>query len=116
MSMTTRCFDCLGTAKCSSCGGSGAAATGVRCHCEGKAARCVRCNGTGFEIPEKGCTRCSGKGGCLSCSGTGSVDLAKAIRMRQERERQARQEPSDGKDSKARANEALRAFRGGGRT
>jgi len=77
MSMTTRCFDCLGTAKCSSCGGSGAAATGVRCHCEGKAARCVRCNGTGFEIPEKGCTRCSAG----SCARSASDKLVRSPAM-----------------------------------
>ena len=92
MSMMTGCFDCGATGKCSSCGGSGTAATEVKCHCGGKAARCVRCNGTGIEVPEKGCNRCLGKRGCLTCSGTGRVDLAKAIRMRQARERQAHQD------------------------
>jgi len=116
MSMRTTCFDCRATGKCSSCGGSGTGAAGVKCHCEGKAARCVRCNGTGIEVPE-GCNGCFGKGSCLSCSGTGGVDLAKAIRMRQDRERQNRerqvpQERTESKDSKTRAKEALRAFRG----
>lgn len=84
--LPARCSDCSGPGRCSNCDSRGVAGA-VRCHCGGKAARCVRCNGTRFEVPDKTCSRCAGKGACLACSGSGRITLDQAIRRWQEKER-----------------------------